>query len=249
MQQSSPFPFQNASLCKTLIPIIPEIYQLTVTGVATSFDPKIHLVKKGVDEFGNYVVEVRGAEGPAIGQFKYKRTIDIPLGSEVKNVMVVGAEEKTEILELSSNVCGFAQVFAGSMRPLELRSVPASMFEPLLTLKLQLNNSNDTVTGTSIVMTPNHEVIYSNVYGTFRRSNRTLPDDVLDITLTGTPEWTWPSHGGIGPVIPNNFKAQIQFFDANPGNVEFEYRESIISTTWEKSNQEIRMVNPYAPKS
>lgn len=135
------------------------------------------------------------------------------------------------------------QVRPSGLFPLKLESVgmPGA---PIVELSLTIYTPKQQVTGlaevTQAINPPldlkshvNGNLIYETVMG---------PGSKIRIDLNGWPELVWPVHGGVGPVIPENFHATVILDpDFSKGTITYGYRTSLTGA-WHEITQEINAV-------
>ncbi|MBL4613255.1 MAG: DUF1842 domain-containing protein [Magnetovibrio sp.] len=115
---------------------------------------------------------------------------------------------------------------------------------PALHLSLTIDTVNDIADGAAEVTQALADpvVCTSHVHGTVNPQYTMDPSSSkIRIDLTGYPLIHWPQGGGVGPVFPPNFKAQLLMeTDYQKGNVIYQYQTS--NGSWVKIEQKIHTV-------
>ncbi len=251
MDNLSLYNFENAKLTLTLAQVIPPLYNLTVTGKTGSLNPTINLVKTGAIVDGYVEVAVEGKDGMAIGSMDYTRQISLQELEGTKGVLVKGENKTVELnWEVASTKTGAADLAdVDGMKELTLQSYVNDMIfgATETTLKLTIDG-NYNVTGTAVVVTHGIEnpiVCKSHVTGKFFPSSIMINPSTIEVT--GYPEIHWPSGGGVGPVIPQNYKASITLYANVEGQphqqdmISYQYRNGQFN--WVKLNQKVKVIS------
>ncbi|MBB6251958.1 DUF1842 domain-containing protein [Nitrospirillum iridis] len=101
---------------------------------------------------------------------------------------------------------------------------------PTDTLTLTVYTPNREVTGHSVVSQAVNPPLHvaSHVTGTLIYETVIGPGSKVRIDLNGWPEIHWPKQAGIGPVIPQNYKATL-LLEPNyaSGIIRYEYRTDL----------------------
>ncbi|MEE3623637.1 DUF1842 domain-containing protein [Nitrospirillum sp. BR 11752] len=112
---------------------------------------------------------------------------------------------------------------------------------PTDTLNLTVYTPKREVTGYSLVTQATNPPLHvaSHVTGTLIYETVTGPGSKIRIDLNGWPEIHWPPQAGIGPVIPQNYKA-ILVLEPNyaSGVIRYEYRTDL-SGPWHVVEQPV----------
>jgi hypothetical protein len=98
MNTEALYPFNEATLKISPMPIEPPIYQLTVDGETRSLDAVIRLINTNEVEDGYIKVLVEGTDGPAPGFKAYSQCIGIPYNNCTLGVRVIGANNHQDDL-------------------------------------------------------------------------------------------------------------------------------------------------------
>ena len=118
------------------------------------------------------------------------------------------------------------------------------MGAPTVKLSLTIDTVTDVANGLATVTQALEDPIVcrSHVNGPVIYEYTMDPESsCIRVDLTGYPEIHWPSGGGIGPVIPANFKAQILLStNWQEGKIYYQYQTS--TGNWVKEIQEIHTV-------
>ncbi len=114
---------------------------------------------------------------------------------------------------------------------------------PTLSLHLTVDTVSDQAHGMAVVTQALEQPIVcrSSVSGNVIYETVMSPgESKIRIDLTGYPEIHWPSHGGIGPVMPKNFKAMVLLdSDWKNGTVVYQY---LTYAGWQSVSQGIAIV-------
>lgn len=128
--------------------------------------------------------------------------------------------------------------------PLNLQSVGAPG-APVVKLSLLVYTPRQEVTGhAEVTQAINPPLdLKSHVHGNLIHETVMGPGSKILIKLLGWPEIVWPPKGGVGPVIPENFSAQVLLEpDYNSGTITFEYRTEL-SGKWNRVVEKIKRVD------
>lgn len=115
---------------------------------------------------------------------------------------------------------------------------------PIVKLSLTVYTPGQKVTGfAEVTQATNPPLdVRSHVTGNLIYETVSGPGSKIRIDLDGWPEIHWPKDGGVGPVIPENFKAIIVLEpDYSAGTIEFQYRNDW-SGKWTKVREPIKKV-------
>lgn len=127
--------------------------------------------------------------------------------------------------------------------PLHLQS-KGNPGAPTDDLRLLIDPFRNEVTGSSVVTQATNPVLRlaSHVTGELIYQTVTGPGSTIRIDLTGWPEIKWPPHAGLGPVIPENYKA-ILVLDTNytSGVIRYVYRTDLTGP-WHAVEQQVHIV-------
>lgn len=135
------------------------------------------------------------------------------------------------------------QVRPAGLFPLKLQSSGAPG-APVVELLLTIYTPKQQVTGLSEVTQATNPPLdlKSHVNGNLIYETVIGPGSKIRIDLTGWPELVWPVHGGVGPVIPENFHATLLLDpDFSEGTIKYGYRTSL-SGAWHEITQPIKVV-------
>lgn len=246
MSNASLNTFETATLRIAPMPIIPQIYFLTVKGESENLNnPPVKLVNTGKVENGLIVIEVQQTEGAAIGSAPYTARIDVSQKEGSTGILVVGANKKEE-LKWSETPNANLTEFSGFQR-LGLRSVPAHPIGgEVVTLCLKIDAQGN-VNGSAKLSNANGPSSCPSefhVIGSIRYSSILLNPNVIE--LTGYPEIHMPPHSGVGPVLLPDFKAEILMYQASSiepfqeDTINYSYK---CNGTWHRRNQRIDVVS------
>lgn len=235
------YPIGSAIIHRIAACIIPPIYYVEVTGETGSLNPIIKLVTTGKIVGGYLELSVVGKDGAAIGSMEYSRSIDISQMRDTKGIIVKGSNKEVK-LEWKESTQLSNKSTAGLFH-LSLQSGSSLLGAPILHLNLGVDSVNEKVAGLATVTQALAKPIVctSHVTGNLIYETVMKPGvSKIRIDLSGYPEIHWPSGGGVGPVIPKNFKAMI-LFDENwsNGTVQYQYRAN---GSWVKETQKIKII-------
>jgi len=228
MEKLTPYSFNSAKVQISEATIIPPIYIVTVEGETGSLNPIIELIDTQKIEKGYIVIDLEGKNGLAIGSVQYKKTINVQKIEDTKGIIIKGSN-KEEILDWQ-NASELADSVPTGLFLLPLQSSSALLGAPTVSLQLGIDTVHETVSGIATVhqSIERGTVCTSEVKGNFIYEYVMNPtDSKIRIDLTGYPHIQWPSHGGVGPVILPNFKAQIILDKRwSSGTIKYQYASS-----------------------
>lgn len=238
------YPFENATMHITQATIIPPIFDVVVTGATGSLNPVIKLVNTHQVADDYLVIEVVGKDGVAIGTTQYSKSIDVSALTELKGVVVKGANKEVTLdWDAPKQLSTKATV---GLFPLTLQSESSLLGAPTVNLQLTIDTPNKTVSGLATVSNGSLAkpiVCKSHVTGDFIYETVMSPgESKIRIDVTGHPQIHWPKGGGVGPVIPKNFSAMILLnTDWSEGTIQYEYATGV--NEWQKESQAIKSVH------
>ena len=127
---------------------------------------------------------------------------------------------------------------------LQLQSESDVVGAPILHLNLTVDTPHRQASGFAEVTQPLAEPIVckSHVSGPVIYETVMGPGSKVRIDLSGYPNISWPSQGGVGPVIPKNFVAQV-LLEPNFESGEVIYQFLNQAGQWVEERQKIVEVN------
>lgn len=126
---------------------------------------------------------------------------------------------------------------------IEMETVDDALGAPKLLLSLTVDTVNDTVQGTqTITQAVNKPIVSSGVVHGVVIDEYTMDSGAIRYDLVGYPRINWNPNNGIGPVIPQNFKAMIVLEVGKPEGKAF-YKYTTDSCHWNRVAQEIRIIS------